>query len=309
MSHMPEPDPEFIHADETALFALAREWRNVQVVARFTIDGEPVSKARARFAGTKNGGTRAYTPAKTKTAEERVAWMFRQSAPGYGPPDATSAFGLFGIFFHGTNQRRDVDNMLKLLCDGLNGVAWKDDSQVDEIAGRRGFGPSEHARTEVLVYKVGTRMGPPQRPCANCGKTVNTYTSLQTKYCSRACNVADHRAKRMVTCAHCGKSFDGVKTVQRPMYCDRACSDAARNVELTCGVCGRVYNHPRSLARLVKHGCSEACRAAYWREHRKITDKGTCPDCGGFKSKRSYARCRSCSFVAAKTARAAQVIA
>lgn len=172
------------YADETAYFGTLLSTSTPEIVARFTIEGEPVSKARARF--TKHGSrVQTYTPARTKTAEEVVGWAFRRVAPRHSV-DGRREFGVFAIFHCSTRQRRDVDNMLKLICDGLNGVAWKDDSQVTEACGRRAW--SDEARTEVLIYRFGDR---PERttPCKGCGKPLLTYPSWgsHTRYCSAEC--------------------------------------------------------------------------------------------------------------------------
>ena len=37
-------------------------------------------------------------------------------------------------------QRPDVDNLIKTVLDGLNGIAWADDAQVIEVSGRKGWG-------------------------------------------------------------------------------------------------------------------------------------------------------------------------
>lgn len=34
-------------------------------------------------------------------------------------------------FYLGTRRRRDWDNLAKAVCDGLNGICYRDDSQVD----------------------------------------------------------------------------------------------------------------------------------------------------------------------------------
>ena len=106
---------------------------------QFTIVGAPVPKARPRLG--RRG--RVYTPARTKDYEEVVALeafdAFRKARmrPLEGPlemslkvfrdravvrltevPD-TKRFGSF-----------DLDNVLKAISDGLQGVAYKNDRQI-----------------------------------------------------------------------------------------------------------------------------------------------------------------------------------
>ena len=110
----------------------------------FVIDGEPISKARPRV--TSKG---TYTPLKTLLAEQAVGWLYRQ-AGGRGP-DPVKHYGIWVTFYCGNKRRRDLDNMVKLILDGLNRVAWADDDQVTEILARKVFSPG-HARTEVRIY-------------------------------------------------------------------------------------------------------------------------------------------------------------
>lgn len=124
------------------------------IVAAFTVHGEPVSKARPRF-NHRGSKSHAYTPELTKAAESKVAAAFLEQTHRRGTdPDIT--YGISAHFFNGTRQRRDVDNMLKLVLDGLNKVAFPDDVQVTEVIGRKSFVSKYEARTEVIVYVVGT---------------------------------------------------------------------------------------------------------------------------------------------------------
>lgn len=249
--------------DEQAAFALHRESWQVETIARFTVDGEPVSKARARF--TRKG--HAYTPEKTKTAEQRMAWAFRQAAKGHKPDDA-STYGVMGIFFSGTNQRRDVDNMLKLICDGLNGVAWGDDSQVVEISGRRGTDIKENARTEVWVYRVGAMPG--LTKCAKCGKAFRIPPSQKKhkiEHCSQDCRTATLREARTKDCAGCGEPFE-VRHGAR--YCSVACKSRGRVVTVQCSECGEPFSMPKSTrAKTPNPVCGDECRGA--RQERRDT--------------------------------------
>jgi crossover junction endodeoxyribonuclease RusA len=118
------------------------------VIAQFTIEGEPVSKERPRFANR-----HAYTPEKTAKAEEVVGWQFRRAAPRHKP--GPGSYGVTAVFFCGSKTGRDVDNMLKLVLDGLNKVAWADDVQVTEVSARKVAAAPATARTEVSVYLAG----------------------------------------------------------------------------------------------------------------------------------------------------------
>jgi Holliday junction resolvase RusA-like endonuclease len=47
-------------------------------------------------------------------------------------------------------RRRDADNCVKSICDGLNGVLWDDDAQVVEMSVRKDL-DRDNPRAEVTV--------------------------------------------------------------------------------------------------------------------------------------------------------------
>lgn len=112
----------------------------------FTIPGEPVAKARAR-ATMVAGRARMYTPAKTEKFEARVA-LFAQRAMGSRPPldgaVALTVVALFPVSESWPKKRKaaalegrelhtkkpDLDNVIKAVKDGMNGIVWRDDCQV-----------------------------------------------------------------------------------------------------------------------------------------------------------------------------------
>lgn len=214
---------------------------DLPVVVQFVVDGEPVSKARARF----SKGGRTYTPEKTRAAEERVAWLCRQA--GAGRVDGNKTFGLFVKFFCATWQRRDVDNMIKLVGDALTGVVWVDDLQVSEISGsvQRGV---DDARTHILVYETPLA-GPPKKPCETCGNDVRQYKSQPNRYCSKSCSDIGQRRRVEMPCAQCGmlvsRKIAYVSRV-KDTYCSDKCRRLHRSVTRPCETCGKDIRRPRS---------------------------------------------------------------
>lgn len=271
---------------------LQREVLDLEAVAHFTIDGEPQSKARARVT-FKNGKASAYTPRQTQAAEETVAWMFRQ-AGGRGP-DAESTFGVFAVFFCGTRQRRDVDNMLKLILDGLNKVAWKDDAQVTEVSGRLTRGvPASQARSEIVVYRTESAMSGglvESVSCEQCAAPIRVYRSTRNRrFCSREC-LADHRREFTPReCLECGKP-----TTRGGLHCSVACMRAGNSQSRLCPGCGAEFV---AAKRSSQKFCSAECHAADSRGRQLVRPTKTkCADCGAPVSKSRYTRCRGCAIM------------
>jgi crossover junction endodeoxyribonuclease RusA len=111
----------------------------------FTVDGEPMSKARARV--TRQG--HAYTPKATVDAERRVREYFEATAcEAFSVP-----VGVELAFYQGTRARKDIDNMVKLVLDALNGVAWTDDVQVSVLLARRVYVTKDRARSVIRIFE------------------------------------------------------------------------------------------------------------------------------------------------------------
>lgn len=115
---------------------------------RFVVPGEPMSKARARVT---KGGT-AYTPKATVIAERNVlaAYQALETETFF-----TGNVGVEFRFFAGTRIRRDVDNLVKLVLDAINGHAFEDDRQIQVMGAVRYYTDKTKARTEVHLFEVG----------------------------------------------------------------------------------------------------------------------------------------------------------
>lgn len=131
---------------------ITQELRSL-AVAQFTVPGTPVSWERPR----RNPKTKSwYTPKKTLDAEENVAAAFLAANPGWTRPIEGASFGLLTLFRLPDGRGRDVDNMVKLVMDGLNRVAWADDRQVAEQVSRVDA-YSSFPGTGVVIYRCRAR--------------------------------------------------------------------------------------------------------------------------------------------------------
>lgn len=106
----------------------------------FEVEGNWVGKGRPRLA--KGGHT--YTPAGTKTYEEKVCIQYKRNCKAFFEKETPVAIDIIGLksvpknlskdkdFLLGKPCLRtpDADNILKIVCDALNGVAYDDDKQV-----------------------------------------------------------------------------------------------------------------------------------------------------------------------------------
>lgn len=98
-------------------------------------------KSRPRFG---NGHT--YTPAKTRSAEEAIAWQWKaEGHPIYSCPVSVEIFVSAPlpkslpkrVESRPYTVKPDIDNIAKLALDALNGVAYEDDKQVVALMVRK----------------------------------------------------------------------------------------------------------------------------------------------------------------------------
>lgn len=124
----------------------------------FTVPGEPQGKARARTCG---GHT--YTPEKTVLYENLIKTEYARQcgnrkfcilSDGTAQPVAVRIEAVYGIPKSYSKKKReralkgelmptkkpDADNIAKVVCDALNGVAYADDTQVIELRVRKAYG-------------------------------------------------------------------------------------------------------------------------------------------------------------------------
>lgn len=117
----------------------------------FTIYGEPASKERPRV--TSKG---TFTPKRTVDAEKAVRAAYRAAATTSNGEVRKLEGKLQAsmVFFNGNRRRRDLDNMVKLVLDALNGIAYDDDVQVHRKLAEKYFTSSDRARTFVLLTET-----------------------------------------------------------------------------------------------------------------------------------------------------------
>lgn len=130
---------------------------------RFTIPGPPKGKQRAR-----TGQGFSFTPKQTVQYENLVKTCFVNENPGYmvlqGPvemhikavypiaqswPKKKTQSALDGLLRPTTKP--DADNIVKIIADALNEIAYGDDKQIVDLRFRKEYG---QPNVEVRIFEI-----------------------------------------------------------------------------------------------------------------------------------------------------------
>ena len=138
---------------------------------KFTVPGEPKGKGRPKFA-RRGQYVQTYTPDATTNYENLVKLEYeRQCGRISFPKDAQLDMRIMAYFSIPKSKSKkakqlmkdkvirptkkpDMDNIVKIIADGLNGIAYHDDSQIVDTAVRKFY--SENPRVVVTISEVKT---------------------------------------------------------------------------------------------------------------------------------------------------------
>ena len=123
---------------------------------------KPKERPRAAMIG---GHARIFTPKGTERYEKEIreAWVLHNGdVPEEGALKAEITFGIpipkrvskkrreeMVLGRDSPTRRPDLDNLVKAVMDALNGVAYRDDSQIVTVVGRKRY--AEVAYVEVVL--------------------------------------------------------------------------------------------------------------------------------------------------------------
>jgi Holliday junction resolvase RusA-like endonuclease len=137
---------------------------------RLIIPGAPTGKGRPRFVRSTG---HAHTPTATRTAEARVANAW-ENAGAIRLPDGPLSCRIEAVVarpgshwrVNGTlsaagqrslwpTKKPDLDNIIKLVGDSLNNLAYRDDADIVQVcAVRRWCNPGERDHTLIVLRPI-----------------------------------------------------------------------------------------------------------------------------------------------------------
>jgi Holliday junction resolvase RusA-like endonuclease len=122
----------------------------------FTVEGTPIGKGRPKFARRGNFVS-AYTPTKTRDYESLIAEAARKAMGSSEPLETPVAAYIYIVVpvpqsyskkrredcLNGLERpckRPDIDNIVKAFLDSMNGIVYKDDTQVVNLHSTKCYG-------------------------------------------------------------------------------------------------------------------------------------------------------------------------
>jgi Holliday junction resolvase RusA-like endonuclease len=136
---------------------------------QFTVSGEPKGKGRPKFT-TIHGHAQAITPKDTVIYENLVKMMYSTQCGAAKFPDGAqlemTIIAYFAIPKSASKKKReemilgkirptkkpDMDNIVKIIADALNQIAYKDDSQIVDTLVRKYY--SDNPRVEIIIKEA-----------------------------------------------------------------------------------------------------------------------------------------------------------
>ncbi|MDN9633205.1 RusA family crossover junction endodeoxyribonuclease [Clostridioides difficile] len=130
----------------------------------FTIDGEPVGKERPRMNSITK---RTYTPNKTKNYEDYIKYLYQSKVRYYFDGYIKMTLRCYYSIAKSNSkkvkeQKRnnvlrpskkpDIDNVVKIVADALNEIAYKDDTQIVEVVASKYY--SDRPRVEIELEEI-----------------------------------------------------------------------------------------------------------------------------------------------------------
>lgn len=134
------------------------------MIVKIIIPGEPKGKGRPRMS-TKTG--RAFTPKDTVMYENLVKMCYQDQAGKMLEGEIKAAIHAYFSIPKSTSKKKkqemieykirptkkpDTDNVAKIILDSLNGIAYKDDSQVVSLSVNKYY--AENPRVELILKEV-----------------------------------------------------------------------------------------------------------------------------------------------------------
>ncbi len=136
------------------------------MIYEFEVPGKIIGKGRPRlnsYTGT------VYTPTRTKDYETLVEQYFLLKYPRFKPfegrvhveieanfeiPKSTKKVDKELMLEHKINptKKPDIDNIVKIILDAMNGIAFKDDTQITKLQVEKIYSTSECVKIKISEY-------------------------------------------------------------------------------------------------------------------------------------------------------------
>lgn len=132
----------------------------------FLVESKPQGKARARtFYDKRADKMRSVTPQQTKSYEDLIRWSYKAAGGKYmGEKLAKVEIQAFYPIPKSWSKKKrndaiferirpttkpDCDNIIKVVLDALNGVAYYDDKQVVSVSCDKFYGETGYLRVRI----------------------------------------------------------------------------------------------------------------------------------------------------------------
>ena len=133
---------------------------------QFIVEGKPQGKARARtFYNKRMGKMQSITPEQTKSYEDLIRWSYKAAGGQYLGEKVLSVDiqAYYPIPKSFSKKKReeakadrvypttkpDCDNIIKVVLDALNGVAYYDDKQVVCVSCNKYYGDTGYLQIGI----------------------------------------------------------------------------------------------------------------------------------------------------------------